>query len=61
MGVGVQRESCGVVAEHGGYGFDVYTVLERHGGEGVSEVMEADAGQPRPLQHPVQHIIHAVR
>ena len=35
MGVGVQRESCGVVAEHGGYGFDVYTVLERHGGEGV--------------------------
>ena len=35
VGVGVQREACGVVAQHGGYRFHIHTVLECHGGEGV--------------------------
>ena len=35
MGVGVQGEACGEVAEHAGYGLDVYTVLQGQGGEGV--------------------------
>ena len=35
MGVSVQGEACGVVAEHGGDGFYIHAVLEGHGGEGV--------------------------
>ena len=31
-------------------GFGVYTTGEGVGGEGVTQVMEADAGQPRPLE-----------
>ena len=40
VGVGVQREACGVVAQHGGQGFDVYTVLESQDRECVSEAVE---------------------
>ncbi len=49
MGVGVQREARRVVAQHTADGFYVHAVLEGHGGEGVSEVMESDAGQPCSL------------
>ena len=35
MGVGVQREACGVMTEHRGHGFYIHAVLQRHGGEGV--------------------------
>ena len=35
VGVGVQRESRGVVTEHTADGFYVYAVLECHGREGV--------------------------
>ena len=27
----------------------------------VAEVVESDAGQPRPFQHPLEHVQHAVR
>ena len=27
----------------------------------VSEVVESDAGQPSPFQHPLEHVQHAVR
>lgn len=27
----------------------------------VAEVMKADAWQPRPFQHPLEHVQHAVR
>ena len=61
VGVGVQREACGVVTEHGGHRFYVHAVLERHRRESVAQVVKADAGQPRPFQHPLEHVQHAVR
>ena len=61
MGVGVQREARRVVAEHTADGFDVHAVLERHGREGMPEVVESDAWQPRPFQHPLEHVQDAVR
>ena len=42
MGVGVQSESSGEVAQHPGDRFDVHTVLERQRGKGVSKVVETD-------------------
>ena len=35
VGVGVQREARGVVAQHRGHRFYIHAVLERHGCEGV--------------------------
>lgn len=61
MGVGVQGEACGEVAEHAGYGLDVYTVLQGQGGEGVAEVVEANLRDASPLQYPLQHIVDTVR
>ena len=61
VGVGVQGEAGGEVAQHAGDGLDVHAVLQRQRREGMAQVVEADAGQPRPLQHPVQHVVHAVR
>ena len=43
MGVGVQREARGVMTEHRGHGFYIHAVLQRHGGEGVAEVVKAPA------------------
>ena len=60
MGVGVQREACRVVTEHTADGLDVHAVLERHGREGVAQVMESDAGQPCSFQHPLEHMQHAI-
>ena len=50
MGVGVQREGGVGVAQDTGQGFGVHTAGEGVGCEGVTQVMEADAGQPRPLE-----------
>ena len=58
MSVGVQREACGVMSQHGGHGFHVHAVLECHGGECVSEVMEAYPWQSRPFQNPLEHAKH---
>ena len=43
MGVGVQRKARRVVTKHRGHRFHVYAVLQGHGCEGVTEVMEAPA------------------
>ena len=61
MSVGVQRETCRKMPQHTRYGLDVHTVLQSQRCEGVAEVMKADAGQPRPFQHPLEHVQHAVR
>ena len=61
MGVGVQREARRVVTQHRGHCFHVHTVLESHRCEGVAEVVESDAGQPSPFQHPLEHVQDAVR
>ena len=50
MGVGAQGEPGIVVPRHGGHGFDVHAVLEGCGGEGVTEIMEADMLQSGVLQ-----------
>ena len=61
VGVGVQREARRVVAQHRRHGLHVHAVLQGHGREGVSEVVESDAGQPRAFQHSLQHMQDAVR
>ena len=61
MGVGVQGESRREVAQHPGDGLDIYAVLERQRGEGVSKVVETDFWQTCPLQHPVEHMEDTVR
>ena len=61
VGVGVQREARGVVAQHRGHRFHVHAVLERHGCEGMTEIVESDAGQSRSFQHSLQHMQDAVR
>ena len=61
MSVGVQREACRVVTQHTADGLDVHAVLQGHGREGVAEVVKADAGQPCPFQHPLEHVQDAVR
>ena len=61
VGVGVQCETRRVVTEHTADGFHVHAVLQGHGREGVSEVVESDAGQPSPFQHPLEHVQNAVR
>lgn len=38
MSVGVQREACRVVAEHGRHRFHVHAILERHGYESVPQM-----------------------
>ena len=61
VGVGVQCEACRVVTQHTADGLDVHAVLQGHRREGVSEVVESDAGQPSPFQNPLEHVQHAVR
>ena len=39
MSVSVQRETRRVVAQHRGHRFHVHAILERHGREGVTQVM----------------------
>ena len=41
MGVGVQGEAGGEVAEHSAHGLDVHPVLQSQGGEGVPKLVEA--------------------
>ena len=60
VGIGVQCEARGVMTEHTADGLDVHAVLQRHGGEGVTQVMEAYPWQSRPLQHSLQHMQDAV-
>ena len=42
MGIGVEGEARGVVAQGSGEGFHIHAVLEAQGGEKVPHVMEAD-------------------
>ena len=60
MGIGVQGEACGEVAQHAGHGLDIHTILERDGSEGMAEIMESDFRDAGPLQHSLQHIVNAV-
>ena len=61
MGVGIQREPSGEVAEHTGYSFYVNSVLQRNGSKGVAEVVKSDLRDACSCQHTLEHIVHAVR
>ena len=61
MGIGIQRESCREVAQHPRHGFYIHAILEGQHGERMAEVMKPDLWQARSIQHPVEHMEHAVR
>ena len=61
MGIGIQCEPGGEVAEHSADGFDIHTVLQGDGGEGVAEIVKSHLGNPGSGEDSLQHIIHAVR
>ena len=42
VGVGPQSEPSVEMAQHGGYSFYIHTVLQRCGGEGVTEIVESE-------------------
>ena len=52
VGVGVQRKARGVVTEHTADRFHVHAVLERHGCEGVAQVMKAPASGGTAFDRP---------
>ena len=61
MCIGIQRKPSGEVPQHAGYRLDVDTILEGDSSEGVSQIMESDLRDACPFQHPLQHIVDAVR
>ena len=60
VGVGVQRKTRRVVAQHGGHRFHVHAVLQGHRCEGVTEIVEPYLWQSCPRQYPEQHMQHAI-
>ena len=50
MSVGVQREAGIGMSQNPRQGFGVHTAGEGMGCEGMTQIMEADAGQSRPLE-----------
>ena len=61
MGIGIQRESGGEVAQHAGHGLDIHSVLQGYGSEGVAEVVESDLWDASSFQNSFEHIVYAVR
>ena len=61
MGICVKGKPSGEVAQHAGHRFDDHAVLEGDGGEGVAEVVESNLLDACSLQHPLEHIVDAVR
>ena len=51
MGVGVQGEARGEVAEHTADCFNVYAILQGDGCEGVTKVVESDLWDTCPCQY----------
>lgn len=54
MGVGTQGEACVVVAQHGGDGFHIYAVLQRHGSERVPEICRCQAQTKKFLDNYIE-------
>ena len=50
MGVGIQREGRIGVSQNAGQRFGVHAAGEGVGGESVTQIVEADAGQACPLE-----------
>ena len=60
MGVGVQGEAGGEVAEHTADCFNVYAILQGDGGEGMTEVVESDLWDTCSRKDSLQYIVDAV-
>ena len=61
MGIGVQGEACGVVAQHGRYRFHVDAGLEGSCSKCVSQSMERDVLQTSVFQDSLVQVHHGVR
>ena len=61
MGVGVQREGRIGVSQNAGQRFGVHAAGESVGGEGVTQIMKADAGQASPLEQSLHVAIGRIR
>ena len=61
MGVGVQGEACGEVAEHTTNRLDVHAILQSYGRKGVTKVVEADFRNACSGEDSFEHIVHTVR
>ena len=60
MAVSIQCEPGREVAQHPRHGFHIHAILEGQRGERMAEVMKPDLRQARPIQHPMEHMKHAV-
>ena len=60
MGVGIQREGRISVTQDARQRFGVHAAGKSMGCEGVSQIMEADAGQPRSLEQRLHVAIRRV-
>ena len=63
VGVGAEGEPGVVVPQHTGYRFDVHAILQRQGGEGVTQGVEGDvlqSGIPEDLLVELHHRIRVI-
>ena len=60
VGVGAEGETGVIVAEDTGDGFDVYTVLQRQGGECVAEIVQTYVWKPGGLENFVVNDGHGI-
>ena len=51
VSVNVQRSTAGNMPNHRGEGLDVHAVLQGHGSEQMTQVVETDVSAPGPLQN----------
>ena len=61
MGVGVQGEAGGEVAEHAADRLDVNAILQSYGRKGMAEVVESHLWDTCSGEDSLQHIVDAVR
>ena len=61
MGVGGEGESGTAVTQHAGHGFDIDSVLQGQGCEGVPQIMEADVFQSGILEDLLMELHHRIR
>ena len=61
VGVGAEGKSGIVMAQHAGHSLHVHTVLQGRGGEGMTEIMEADVWESGVFQDLLMEVYHGVR
>ena len=61
VGINVQRGRRRHMAQHGREGLDVHAVLQRHGGEGVAQIVKSDLLAPGTLQNDLEPPEHRAR